>query len=208
MKQTLFLVLLIVTFSFQNALAQDDIPSPKPNQVYPVGTRLKAVCKLADAAHKVSTWTNFQQWDPPTASFGGINTSFSPVVELKTCSALFTAPGKYRMVVITGRWHRDEGHEIVAEFTIGQPTECNARSNQIIVVKDGNGKVLTDAERKAVGLEKDTFMSGQMVSVPSNFPKGIEIKFFDDSITRISSGSKLKIHSCSDLAPLEESTQR
>ncbi len=201
MKQTFILLILFIGFSGETVFAQDDFPTPKAGQTYPVGTRLKAVCKLADAAHKVSTWTNFQQWDPQIASFGGINTSFSPVVELETCSALFTDPGRYRMVVIRGRWGNDEGHEIIAEFTIGEPTPCDAKTNQIILVKDGNGKILGDAERKALGLDKNSFMSGQTVSVPSSMPKGIEIKFYDNSITRISSGSKLKINSCADLAP-------
>ncbi len=46
-------------------------------------------------------------------------------------------------------------------------------------------------------------MSGQTVSVPKSIPKGIDIKFFDDSRLRISSGTKYKINSCSDLNPLE-----
>lgn len=205
MKRLTLLILLLLGFLMGSVLAQDDFPSPKPNQTYPVGTRLKAVCKPADAAHKVSTWTNFQQWDNQIASFGGINTSFSPVVELDTCSALFTAPGRYRMIVIRGRWGNDEGHEIIAEFLIGEPTPCDAKSNQIILVKDGNGKILGDDERKALGLGSNSFMSGQTVSVPQSMPKGIEIKFYDNSITRISSGSKLKINSCADLAPTETS---
>lgn len=197
MKRTALFILILFGF----VSAQEDFPSPKPNQFYAVGTRLKAVCKFADASYKESTWTNFQKWDDRIGGYGGINTVFDPVVDPKTCTALFTEPGKYRMVVIRGRWEHDEGHEIVAEFTIGEPTPCDAKSNQIIAVRDGNGKMLSDEERKVLGLDKNSFMSGQTVSVPQTIPKGIEIKFFDDSITRISSGSKLKINNCSDLAP-------
>ncbi len=201
MKHSVLFTLLLLGFLMGSVLAQNDFPSPKPNQVYAVGTTLKAVCKFADASHKESTWTNFQLWDERLSGYGGINTIFDPVVDPKTCTAQFTSPGKYRMVVIRGRWGHDEGHEIVAEFIIGEPTPCDAKSNQIILVKDGNGKILGDEERKALGLDKNSFMSGQTVSVPSGVPKGIEIKFYDNSITRISSGSKLKINSCADLAP-------
>ena len=204
--QRIFLVtLFLIVSAAQTVLAQDDFPAPKSGQSYPVYTRLKAVCKLADAAHKESTWTNFQMWEDSIAGYGGINTSFTPVVDIKDCTALFTSPGKYRMVVIHGRWRNDEGHEIVAEFTIREPTPCDAKANQIILVKDGNGKILNDTERKALGLGSDSFMSGQTVSVPSSMPKGIEIKFYDNTITRISSGSKLKINSCADMAPLDTS---
>lgn len=201
MKQLVILVFFLIGLLVNTAFAQNNFPNPKANQTYPVGSTLQAVCKFADASHKESTWTNFQKWDDSLRGYGGINTVFDPVVDPKTCTAVFTMPGKYRMVVIRGRWGHDEGHEIVAEFIIGEPTPCDAKSNQIILVKDGNGKILGDEERKALGLDKNSFMSGQTVSVPQSMPKGIEIKFYDDSITRISSGSKLKINSCSDLAP-------
>lgn len=205
MKYIVISALVFFSILMKSVLAQGDFPTPKPNQTYPVGTRLKAVCKFAELAHQESTWTNFQKWDDRFGSYGGINTVFDPVVDPTTCTALFTLPGKYRMVVIHGRWQHDEGHEIVAEFTIGEPTPCDAKANQIIAIRDGNGRMLSDEERKALGLGGDSFMSGQTVSVPTTIPKGIEIKFFDDSITRISSGSKLKINSCADLAPLNTS---
>ena len=205
MKRLFILIFFLLGFFVHHAFAQNDFPTPKSGQFYPVGTTLKAVCKFADLAHQESTWTNFQKWDDRIGGYGGINTVYDPVVDPKTCTALFTDPGKYRMVVIRGRWQHDEGHEIVAEFTIGDPTPCDAKSNQIIAVRDGNGKMLSDEERKALGLGSDSFMSGQTVSVPQSMPKGIEIKFFDDSVTRISSGSKLKINSCADLAPTKTS---
>lgn len=201
MNRTYILIFLLIGFSVNSAVAQNDPPSPKPNQTYPVGTRLQAVCKAADASYKESTWTNFQKWDDSIRGYGGINTAYDPVVDPKTCTAIFTSPGRYRMVVIRGRFGHDEGHEIVAEFIIGEPTPCEAKSNQIILVKDGNGKILSDEERKALGLGSNSFMTGQTVSVPQSMPKGIEIKFYDDSVTRISRGSKLKITSCSDIGP-------
>jgi len=203
MKQIIISIFFLSGLFVQNVFAQDDVPSPANGQSYPLGTTLKAVCKYADASHKVSTWTNFQQWDERDGGYGGINTSFSPVVDVKTCTATFTSPGKYRMVVIHGRWGGDEGHEIVAEFTISGPSPCDSKANQIIAVRDGNGKMLTDEERKAIGLGENSFMTGQTVTVPKSIPKGIDIKFFDDTRIRISSGSKYKINSCSDLNPLE-----
>lgn len=201
MRHKIFLIFVLFSLFIITVFAQEEFPTPKPNQTYSVGTQLKAVCKFADAAHKESTWTNFQKWDDSIRGYGGINTVFDPVVDSKTCTATFTSPGKYRMVVIRGRWGHDEGHEIIAEFIIGEPTPCDAKANQIILVKDGNGKILGDDERKALGLGSNSFMSGQTVNVPNSIPKGIEIKFYDNSITRISNGSKLKINSCADLAP-------
>lgn len=205
MKRVIFLILFLAGLSVQNVFAQDDIPGPKPGLSYPVGTTLKAVCKFADASHKESTWTNFQIWDESIGGYGGINTVFDPVVDPSTCTATFTTPGKYRMVVIRGRWGHDEGHEIVAEFTINGPSPCDSKSNQIIAIRDGNGKILSDEERKAIGLGENSFMSGQTVTVPKSIPKGIDIKFFDDSRLRISSGTKYKVNSCSDLNPIETS---
>lgn len=195
---------MLFGFAFQIALAQSDLPSPKSGETYPVGTRLKAVCKPA-LAHEISVWTNFQKWDDRIGGFGGINTLFDPVVDSRTCSAIFESPGRYRMVIVRGRWSHDEGHEIVAEFTIREATPCDAKSNRIVYVRDGNGKDLDEQERKALGLGSDTFMSGQTVGVPNSIPKGIEIQFFDDSIIRISKGSKLRINNCANLAPMETS---
>lgn len=192
---TIFLLILSVNFAF----AQGDFPSPKSGQSYPTRTILQAVCKPA-LAHEVSTWTDFQWWDEKR---GGWN-SFTPAIQQGSCHARFNTPGKYRMVVITGRFGNPDQSSIVAEFTIGKPTPCDAKANQIIVIKDGNGRVLTDEERKAAGLEKDSFMSGQTVKVPNSIEKGIEIKFYDDSILRVSSGSSFAINQCSDLAPLSE----
>lgn len=202
MNRIFFLLLFLAGLSLQNVLAQNDMPSPQPGRSYPVGTTLAAVCKFADASYKESTWTNFQLWDERTGSYGGINTVFDPVVDPTTCTAIFTVPGKYRMVVIHGRWSHDEGHEIVAEFTISEPSPCDSKSNQIIAVRDGNGKILSDDERKAIGLGENSFMSGQTISVPKSIPKGIDIKFYDESRLRISSGSKLNVGKCS---PLETS---
>jgi len=205
MKQIIICIVLVAGLFVQIVSAQNDFPSPANGQSFPLGTTLKAVCKYADASHKTSTWTNFQMWDESIGGYGGINTAFNPVVDVGTCTATFTAPGKYRMVVIHGRWGHDEGHEIVAEFTINGPSPCDSKANQIMSIRDGNGNMLTDEERKAIGLGEDIFMSGQTVSVPKSIPKGIDIKFFDDSRLRISSGTKYKINNCSDLAPLETS---
>ncbi len=122
MKQLIISILFLSGLFVQIVFAQDDFPSPKPGLFYPVGTTLKAVCKFADASYKESTWTNFQIWDESIGGYGGINTVFDPVVDPSTCTATFTTPGKYRMVVIHGRWGHDEGHEIVAEFTISGPS--------------------------------------------------------------------------------------
>ncbi len=205
MKRIFISIFLMAGLFVHNVLAQNDFPSPATGQSYPVGTTLKAVCKFADASHKESTWTNFQLWDESLGGYGGINTVFDPVVDPTTCTATFTAPGKYRMIVIRGRWGHDEGHEVIAEFTISGPSPCESKANQIMSIRDGNGKMLTDEERKAIGLDKDSFMSGQTVSVPKSIPKGIDIKFFDDTRLRISSGTKYKINNCSDLDPLETS---
>lgn len=194
-SNAVFLLVFLANFAF----AQSDFPSPKTGKSYPSGTILQAVCKPA-LAHEISTWTDFQWWDEKR---GGWN-SFTPAIQQGTCYARFNTPGKYRMVVITGRFGNPDQVSINAEFNIGEPTPCDAKANQIIVIKDGNGEVLTDEERKAIGLEKDAFMSGQTVKVPNSMEKGIEIKFYDDSILRISSGSSFKINQCSDLAPLSE----
>lgn len=195
----------MVVLYMQSVTAQNDFPAPGNGKTYPLGTTLQAVCKFADASHKESIWTNFQLWDEKTGGYGGINTVFNPVVDPTTCTATFTEPGKYRMVVIHGRWGHDEGHEVVAEFSINGSTPYESKSNQIMSIRDGNGKMLTDQERKALGLEKDNFMSGQTVMVPKSIPKGIDIKFFDDSRLRISSGTSYKVNNCSDLDPLETS---
>lgn len=205
MKRIFIPAFFLIGLFVQNVFGQTDFPSPATGQSYPLGTTLNAVCKFADASHKESTWTNFQLWDESIGGYGGINTVFDPVVDPTTCTATFTTPGKYRMVVIHGRWGHDEGHEVIAEFTISGPSPCESKSNQIMSIRDGNGKMLTDEERKAIGLDKDSFMSGQTVNVPKSIPKGIDIKFFDDSRLRISSGTTYKINSCSDLAPLETS---
>ena len=202
MKRIIISMFLVAGFFVHNVFAQNDFPSPATGQSYPLGTTLKAVCKYADASHKESTWTNFQLWDQSIGGYGGINTVFDPVVDPSTCTATFTTPGKYRMVVIRGRWGHDEGHDVIAEFIISGPSPCESKANQIMSIRDGNGKMLTDEERKAIGLDKDSFMSGQTVSVPKSIPKGIDIKFYDDSRLRISSGSKLNVGNCS---PLETS---
>ncbi len=199
MKHIILNALFLIVFLANFVFSQSDYPSPKAGQSYPSGTILQAVCKLA-LAHEVSTWTDFQWWEEKR---GGWNSN-TPAIQQGTCHARFNTPGKYRMVVNTGRFGEPEQSSIVAEFKIGQPTPCDAKANQIIVIKDGNGRVLSDEERKATGLEKDSFMSGQTVKVPRTMEKGIEIKFYDDSILRVSSGSSFKINQCSDLAPLTD----
>ncbi len=199
MKRLIAITIVLLVSSINSAFAQAEYPSPKNGQSYPPGTTLQAVCKLA-LAHEISTWTDFQRWD---ASSGGWN-SFTPAIQQGTCHARFNTPGNYRMVVITGSFGNPDEVSIVAEFKISEPTPCDNKANQIIVIKDGNGRILTDEERRAIGLEKGTFMSGQTVNVPKSIEKGIEIKFYDDSIMRISSGTSYSINQCSDLAPISE----
>jgi hypothetical protein len=52
---------------------------------------------------------------------GGIGTIYTPNVESDTCTARFMTPGRYRMVIISGRWDRVEKYSIAAEFTIERP---------------------------------------------------------------------------------------
>jgi hypothetical protein len=98
-----------------------------------------------------------------------------------------------------------QGDVIIAWSLSEKSSPCDSKANQIMSIRDGNGKMLTDEERRAIGLGGDIFMSGQTVSVPKSIPKGIDIKFFDDSRLRISTGTKYKINNCSDLDPLETS---
>lgn len=95
-----------------------------------------------------------------------------------------------------------QGNAVIAWSLTEKSSPCDSKGNQIIVVRDGNGKILTEEERKAIGLDKNSFMNGQIISVPKSIPKGIDIMFFDDSKLRISSGSKLNVGDCS---PLEAS---
>jgi hypothetical protein len=201
-KSTILFVILLLGFLAKAVSAQDDLPVPKDGQFYAVGTTLKAVCNPSGASYKESTWTNFQLWDEKS----GIWLSYTPSVPQNKdkCYARFNKPGKYRMMVIHGRWDHDERHEIVAEFTIGQPTPCSGKSNQIVSVRDGNGRTLDDDARKAIGLGGSRFMTGQDVVLPKDYPKGIEIEFYDYSLMRIASGSKLKINKCSDLDPVSD----
>lgn len=199
MKRFIVSIIFISGLCVQNVFAQDDLPSPKSGLSYPIGTTLKAVCKPSDASYKETTWTTFQMWDERIGGYGDVTNS-SPVVDPATCTATFTEPGKYRMVVIRGRWGHDEGHEIVAEFTIKGPSPCDEKSWQIIAIRDGNGNMLSDAQRKALGIGDNGFKDGQMISIPKSIPKGIDIKFFDDSRLRISSGTKYKM-TCDRLEP-------
>lgn len=126
MKNTILLVILLLGVLARGASAQDDPPAPKDGQSYPVGTTLKAVCD-PHLAHEESTWTNFQWWDEKR---GGWNSDSPSVPQNKDkCFARFNTPGKYRMLVVHGRWDHDERHEIVAEFTIRELTHCEAEIN-------------------------------------------------------------------------------
>jgi len=202
MKCSIFLMALFFVYLANAAVAQTDLPAPKDGQFYPVGTVLQAVCKPSGASYEESTWTNFQWWDEKRSGWN----SYTPSVPQNKdkCYARFTTPGRYRMMVVHGRWDRDEGHEIVAEFTIGQPTPCAGKQNQIVSVRDANGQTLDEDARKAMGLGGPRFATGQTISVPKGFPKGIEIEFYDYSLLRISSGSQLKINKCSDLDPISD----
>jgi FecR-like protein len=202
MKNTIVLVVLVLGALSRGAWAQDDPPAPKDGQFYPVGTTLKAVCIPSGASYTESTWTNFQWWDEKRGDWNS-NTPSVPQNKAK-CFARFNTPGKYRMMVVHGRWDRDERHEIVAEFTIGQPTPCEGKSNQIVSVRDAHGRTLDDEARKAMGLGGSRFATGQSVVVPKDLPQGIEIEFYDYSIMRIASGSKLQINKCSDLDPIAD----
>lgn len=199
MRQTIFLICFLLVLSINAAFAQPDLPSPKTGQSYPSGTILQAVCKYA-LAHEESTWTDFQWWEEKR---GGWNSN-TPAIQQGTCHARFNTPGRYRMVVNVGRWDHAERSSIAAEFTIGKPTPCEGKSNQIVSVRDGNGQTLDDDERKALGLGDRRFMTGQTVSIPKDIPKGIEIEFYDYSILRVSRGSSFKINQCSDVAPLSD----
>lgn len=107
---------------FVGSLAGLFAVSPEPGKTYPVGTTLKAVCKPAGANYEEPTWTNFQCWDKSIGGYGPIAAGYSPSVpQGGTCTARFTTPGRYRMVIISGRWDRVEKYSIAAEFTIEGP---------------------------------------------------------------------------------------
>ena len=92
MRNKIFISFILFSLSIITVFAQDEFPNPKPNQTYPVGTELKAVCKFADASYKESTWTNFQKWDDSLRGYGGINTVFDPVVDPKPAQQSLLRP--------------------------------------------------------------------------------------------------------------------
>lgn len=198
-----YLMILLIIYLVGTTAAQSDPLDAKDGGTYPVGTVLKAVCK-PNLAHLKSTWTSFEVWNQKQADAGYDGwLKYTPSVNTRNCTGRFMTQGKYRMVVVSGRFDRWEEVEIRAQFTIGKLSPCEGKSNQIVAVRDGSGRKLDDGERDAMGLGNNRLMQGQVVRVPKNMPQGIEIEFYDYSIMRLTSGSQLKLDKCSDLDPQE-----
>jgi len=167
MKRLIAITIVLLVSSINSAFAQAEYPSPKNGQSYPPGTTLQAVCNLA-LAHEISTWTDFQWWD---ASRGGWN-SFTPAIQQGTCQARFNTPGNYRMVVITGSFGNPDEVSIVAEFKISEPTPCDNKANQIIVIKDGNDEITI--ETKVLG--HDSYAKGVKMIIEAALINSLENK--------------------------------
>ena len=141
---------------------------------------------------------------------GGFEKTDDPKVDrvYQDCSGpetvVMTKQGAYRLTTRTqeyepqavGRAVKQTRKEDVLYFTVGPGSPCLGPSNTITSVSDGDGRELSRQERTGLGLDGPTFMRGQIISVPNSIPKGIEIQLEDGTITRVTSGSKLRLDNC------------
>lgn len=119
-------------------------------------------------------------------------------------TVLLTKQGDYRLSVRidesesqpVGWPTKRSRQENVIYFNVGPANPCLGPANTIVSVKDGEGRELSRAERVTMALDGPSFTRGQTVLVPSSIPKGIEIQLGDGSVTRVVSGSKLRLNKC------------